>query len=337
MSDFAEDERTLRVIIKEVSVELFLVNVSSDTSRVIVTTAIGGDYFSNWRRNSYSSWRKYAVDNDLGIVVILSRLITGPESEAKNASWDKLLAPQAIGSVFPSIQHICFMDPDIVISSLAPNVFDLSSEGRYCVVSQERNLPFPIKEVRKRVALLRRHFYDPEYPLDSILQASAEDTFRLQGLPTHSDYFCAGLIMLDRSLFDDLAECHSSVSIGGALSAVSWEEPFVNDWIQSRPHSWMPYEYQAIWLFEVAWFYPHLYRFRESLADNEEASETISSVLLNRHFLHFAGSWFESDAWVNAYSKASVANSRLLDDISMFNPNEATAKSLGKILPPRNL
>ena len=73
----------------------------------------------------------------------------------------------------------------------------------------EKNLPFSVKEVRRRIALLRREYYDSSYPLDSLLQATPAQLFELHGLNSHDDYFCAGLIMLDRRNFDDLAECYA--------------------------------------------------------------------------------------------------------------------------------
>lgn len=324
----------LTVEIDGLPVEILTVNLNPRAREALVTTAVGEHYFNKWEKYSLPSWERYARKYGLAIVVIKSRLIGGVESEAKNAAWDKLLAPQAVGKIFPMIEKICLLDTDIVISFSAPNVFCFSKRGSYAVVSQERNLPFLIKDVRARIEVLRRRFYSADYPLNSILRASAEDAFRLQGLPSHNDYFCSGLILLDNSIFDDLANCHSSVAVGDALSSTAWEEPFVNDWIQSRSHSWMPYEFQAIWLFEMAWFFPHLYTIEKSLSHNREVAEILASVLLNRHFLHFAGSWFESEAWENDFSQSPLASNHLLGLMDQANNRPPKARSRGKILPP---
>ena len=333
MSESPGKQRYLSVYIQGVDVDLFTVNLDSKTKDVIVTTAVGNDYFENWKKYSLPSWEKYALKKGIGIIVILSRLARGAEGEIKNASWDKLLAPKRIIQAFSDIERMCLLDTDILISAVAPNVFDYSEPGSYSVVSQEKNLPFPIKDVRSRIALLRREFYDSSYPLDSILQATAEDVFRLQGLPLHNDYFCAGLIMLDHTLFDDLENCYSSVSLDEVKSSVAWEEPYVNHWIQSQSHSWMPYEFQAIWLFEMAWNHPYLYTRGDSLSDKQEVAEVVSSVLLNRHFLHFAGSWHESGAWHNNVSQTSLAAESFAEEISRAGSMTLTARSLGKVLP----
>lgn len=334
MNESLGNQSYVSIHIGGIDVDLFTVNLDSETKDVIVTTAVGRDYFENWKKYSLPSWEKYARKYAIGIIVILSRLVLGAEGEIKNAAWDKLLAPRRISEAFSGVERICLIDTDILISALAPNVFASHTAGSYSVVSQEKNLPFPIKDVRSRIALLRREFYDSSYPLDSILQATAEELFQLQGLPSHSDYFCSGLIVLDHTLFEDLQRCHASVSLSDVKSSVAWEEPYVNHWIQSRSHSWMPYEFQAIWLFEMAWNHPYLYARGDSLSDNREVADVVSSVLLNRHFLHFAGSWHESGAWCNSISKTVFSDEKFASVLSGIQNQSMPVRSLGKVYPP---
>ena len=48
-------------------------------------------------------------------------------------------------------------------------------------------------------------------------------------------------------------------------------------------------------MFEQAWNYPFLYN---DFQNNKEIIKScIESCLSNNYFLHFAGSWFESDMW----------------------------------------
>lgn len=272
-------------------------NVGPSTSKALVTTAVGGAYFENWQTRSFPSWKSYALAHDIGVIVLQERLGDGEDLVSKNASWDKLLAPELVETLFPQLDQLCLLDTDVIIGPFAPDIFYQHEEGSYGVVSQEKRLPFPISQVRRRIAALRKRYYDPGFPLDSILQASPEHIFENHGLQPHSDYFCAGLIMLDRSKFSDLASCYRSVSPDETVRSVAWEEPFVNDWVQSREHYWLPYEFQSIWLFEMAWSYPFLYQHRETVGDTREAREAIVATLMNRNFVHFAGSWFESRVW----------------------------------------
>jgi hypothetical protein len=58
---------------------------------------------------------------------------------------------------------------------------------------------------------------------------------------------------------------------------------------------WLDYKFQALWTYEMAWKYPFLY-------DRIEVSDDIiikclESSLFTNYFLHFAGSWYESEMW----------------------------------------
>ena len=58
--------------------------------------------------------------------------------------------------------------------------------------------------------------------------------------------------------------------------------------------NWLDYRYQAIWLYEMAAYYPFLYQMT-----NQNNTDLIKSCVLtsleNNFFLHFAGAWNESE------------------------------------------
>lgn len=272
-------------------------NLTASTPRAIVTVAVGGEYFYNWQEKSFENWKAYADKFDLAIIVVRDRLAPPVPDAPRNPAWDKLLAPSFVKRSHPGISEICLLDTDFAIGPLAPNIFDYHVAGSYSVVSQEKALPFPIGPLRARIAILRQLFYDSNYPIDSVLRASARQVFEIHKLPAHDDYFCSGLIVLDDLLFEDLRECFFAFSDKDIELSVAWEEPFVNHWIQSRRLTWLPYEYQAIWLFEMAWSYPSLYLLGGEVGGSENVVDALSATLLNRHFLHFAGSWHEASVW----------------------------------------
>jgi hypothetical protein len=80
-----------------------------------------------------------------------------------------------------------------------------------------------------------------------------------------------------------------SVSNGGDQTHVNYE---VQNWGRV---TWLDYRYQAIWAFEMAWKYPFLYRTGRD--DPELIRECIEASLNANYFLHFAGSWHESEMW----------------------------------------
>ena len=315
----------------------FVYNLLPGTTRALVSTAYGGTYFEDWTSRTFHTWKRYVEAHDIAIIVLRDRIDTSVHSLAKNAAWDKLLAPELVASIYPQITEVCLIDTDIVIGPTAPNIFDHTTPGAYAVVSQENGLPFPIDLVRRRVALLRKRFYDPDFPLDSILQATPEKVFASQGLPIHHDYFCSGLIVLDSTKFADLADCYRSVPDHVAVQSIAWEEPFVNDWIQSREHVWLAYDFQAIWLFEMAWSYPHLYGYRNELSANLECVDAVTATMWNRSFLHFAGSWFESMAWEALGMEGSTLDAALEADWRQVLRHKYSGIPRGKILPTGNI
>ncbi len=320
--------------LSQLATSIYSYNITAETRNVLVSTATGGNYFENWKRYSASGWRAYAKKYDIGIIIFRATL--APERGAgRNGSWEKLLSPAAAKTLFPQLEFFCLVDTDVLISPIAENIFTEAITGRYSVVSQERNLPFPIRDVRKRVASSRRLFYDRAYPIDSLILAAPQDVFAVEGLPEHDDYFCAGVIMLDSSLAEDLSDCYYSVSSNQVDNAVAWEEVFVNHWIQSRNPNWLPYEYQALWLFEMAWFYPHLYLKGEEVWESAEAQGAVTSTLWRNHFLHFAGSWFESEVWKTKNVSLQRQLDRIQDAIQETDWQSLSPISMGKILPKR--
>jgi hypothetical protein len=309
-------------------------NYSEKSTKAIATVACGESYLKNWEQNSLPGWLDYAERHDVTIFVFLSRLGGDTEAGARSASWDKLLVPQFLGKTHPQVIEVCLLDTDFAIGPFAPNIFENHTPGKYSVVSQEKNMPFSVKEVRRRIALLRREYFDSSYPLDSLLQATPSQLFELHGLNSHDDYFCAGLIMLDETNFDSLADCYFHYPVDKISSSAAWEEPFVNDWIQSRSVNWLPYEYQSIWLFEMAALYPWLYDQRPTGQINPESLHALGACLLNRYFVHFAGSWGEADYWhhVPLLSK-NIFYENLLS-LSRNLKADFSGVSRGKLNPP---
>lgn len=306
-------------------------NLSEDVHTVLVTTAIGGDYFHNWSQFSAPTWITYADRHKLGIAVLTDI----PEAYALppflNGAWAKLVAPQIVLERFPRVNRFLLIDTDILISPIAPNIFDAVPEGRFGVVSLE-NTPYPRGEVRRRVAFFRNRFYSRSYPLDSILHAEAREIFAQQGLPPHDDYFCSGVVVFDRQHLGRLHAWLQSVTNDEVTASLAWEQPFLNHWIQSSEPVWLDYRFQAIWAFEMAWKYPFLYELGSEIASSETASRCVESNLLENYFLHFAGSWFESSAWkCESFGEGSLF--ALEEEFEDFLRAPLTGKAVGKVLP----
>ena len=94
--------------------------------------------------------------------------------------------------------------------------------------------------------------------------------------------------------------------------------------------NWLDYKYQAIWLYEMAAYYPYLY-----LKDNQNnfdwISKCIQTSLTNNYFLHFAGSWNESHMWL--LDKLMNDYGYDTDEFDAYLNKQITPKPVGSIKP----
>ena len=262
---------------------------------ILVTIAIGDRYLNDWTLYSYPSWNDYCVGNDLGLLVITDSLIDNSDSKYKKPTWQKGLLGHFISENFPEVENVCYLDTDIIISPMAPNVFDVYNQEGIGLVSLRKNIPFPYELVRRRIAHLRNKHYSSDYPLDSSLFISLDNLCQFHGKTDMSDEACMGVILFNvvkhgQILLDSFNEYSSDVdSITGGGDQFHYNYEF-----QSRTNvQWLPYEFQAIWCHEMAWHYPHLY----TNTNNDYIKDALEATLMRTHFLHFAGSWPESDLW----------------------------------------
>lgn len=302
-----------------------------EPSKVLVTTAIGHTYFDDWEGYSLPSWERYASEHGLGIACVTSDLISLDDPDFKNGSWQKLLAPAAVIEKFPFIERICLLDTDIQIGPFAPDIFSHAPEGKYSVVSQLKNLPFNLEEVLRRMAFFRHHFFSEEYPLDSFLLGDVFEEFTDLSLTPPPDYFCAGVVVLDnkhaRQMRDWFFEGGASQNFHG------WEQTHLNYWIQREDHSWLPYEFQALWNYELAWKYPFLYAEGQSLVRSTTARECADASLWNNHFLHFAGSWYESSVWKSPPPHNRARTAPMHQDFHDFRQTSVSGSKHGQVFP----
>ena len=273
-------------------------NLRANTRHALVTTAIGGAYFESFSSFSLPYWKLYAEKHGLAIAVIHDTVAFNNKDSGLNGAWLKLLAPAVVAEAFPLIQRIALIDTDVIINPGAPDIFAECPSETFGVVSLVRNLPFDLLTAKKRLAFLRNRFYSAEYPLDSSLFASPRQEYEMERLPIHDDLFCSGLIVLPQSKASLLSGWFEEAKHRDVQSAVAWEQNFLNHKVISHGCHWLPYNYQAIWNLEMATNHPSAYLIRD-LAENSAAQSAVADSLNNNFFLHFAGSWNESRAWMN--------------------------------------
>lgn len=300
---------------------------------IIATIAIGESYYQDWQRYASPSWKKYCEHHGLGLVVFDKDMLSKNDPFWKKATWQKFLIGDQVAKKLPFVKNICYLDTDFIISPLAPNVFDSYNENSIGLVSARQNIPYPYKNLLRRIAFLRHVYYSKAYPLDSALFMSLDDWYKHHNLPVQQDEACAGFFIINlsrhaqlmKSIFEQYDQSIYSMSSGG-------DEIHFNYELQKHGEiSWFDYRYQALWIYEIAWKYPFLYSAERN--NNMLIRQCIESSLFTNFFIHFAGSWYESDMWK---IEGILQDARVKEQFEGFNkylqiPVTGTPK--GRILP----
>ena len=264
---------------------------------ILATIAIGGQYYDDWLKNAYPSWKRYCKRHDLGLIVFDDDLISKSDKVWKKATWQKMLIASTLKSLLKDVNNVCYLDTDILINDHAPNIFLEYDSETIGLVSQVKNVPFEVDMTHRKISFLRHTHYDNKYPLDSAIFMPIKDLFKYHKVDVQDNYACMGLIMFNvrnhaeimHGWFNKYNSNIDSITGGG-------DEPYINYEIQNYGKiTWLDYKFQALWTYEMAIHYPFLFNYGK---DNITLiRECIEASLMTNYFLHFAGSWHESDMW----------------------------------------
>jgi len=264
---------------------------SGPTTNWLVSTAISGDYFERWKDGFSALWFDYADRHDLGIAIAVENLHSATDPQL-NGAWQKLLAVDSLARELGRPLRCALIDSDVLISPLADDIFKAVDSGRIGIVSQVHGTPMEFRRMTNRIALYRREYIEPTFPLNSLLNASPRQVFEWAGLePAMDDFACTGVLVCDSvSHADMFRQWYADAPSDDRYHAIGdWEQTYVNHKIQQRPEvQWLDYSWQALWMFEVAVNYPFLY---SSTVDPAVLTWCVTASLLKHHFLHLAGRW----------------------------------------------
>ena len=297
----------------------------------LVTIAVGEKYLSSWETYSKNNWIEYCTRHNINLYVVVEDLISKEDPKWKKATWQKLLLGNALRDISPESKLICYIDTDFLISPFAPNVFDSYKDySTIGLVSQINNLPYDLNMIKRIISYGRHSFYSKSYPLDSSIFMEAEDIFEHHNFPKFTDYACAGFFIFNSSnhsemMFDWFFEVESNY-----VSLTGGDEPFFNNLVQSWGNiTWLSYKFQALWIYELAGKYPFLYQNNSS--NSQLIIDCIKSSLTQNYFLHFAGSWNESEMIKEYLTKSEFPFFE--DDFKDYLDRPVTGKPKGMIRP----
>lgn len=284
---------------------LYFLRKPKKNKNYIITIAIGKKHIKDWKRYALPSWKYYCDRHDIGLVYY-NKFLDNEKSQCfKTPTWHRLLIGKFLFLNFKSkIENVCFLDTDIIISPIAPNVFQNFDNKCVGLISVRKNLPESFDLITKKIAVFRKKFLDTSYPLKGILNYSLEELYKIHNLKTQKDEFCAGVFLFNLKRYNDFfykiyflyKKNTWSITRGGCQTHLNYH-------LQSSKKvriQRLNYKFQAIWLYEMALKYPFLY-LKKYKSDQKLIARCIESSLLENHFLHFAGSLFEGQMWKNNY------------------------------------
>ena len=303
------------------------------SKNILVTIAIGDEYYDLWHKNALPNWKNYCVRHDLGLVVFNKDLISDKDKFWKKATWQKMLIAETLKNSSLSVKNVCYLDSDILINYKSPNIFEDYKSDTIGLVSIVKNMPFSLDESRRKISFLRNKYYDEKYPLDSAIFMTTDQIYSYHSLPAQDNFACMGLIVFNvnnhsdlmRNWFNKYDRNVQSLTNGGDQSHINYE---IQKWGNI---TWLDYKYQAMWVHEMAIKYPFLY----SYGRNKEnlIRECIEASLMTNYFLHFAGSWHESDMWKLGGIFEGKKKKSEIEDYYEYLDTPVTGDSKGTIKP----
>ncbi len=296
----------------------------------MVSIAIGGNYEKLWKKKIYPSWKAYAEKYNLGIILINENLIPLDSPNWKKPNWQKFLIAEHLQINYPQIETACYLDTDILISPIAPNIFDKHKPNQISLISVKKNLPFNLEETFKKLSWLRHYYSEGRYPLDSSLFMKTEEIYQHHNLEPLNNYACSGVFLFEpqtcseimTSIFNKYNKDVETITNNGEQTHLNYE--FQNNF----QINWLEYEFQAIWSYEAANYYPEAFK----KISKSRSTEIIRNSMLRNYFIHFSGTWPESEIWKK--SKIDKIGSAefyegYLDSLKI----ERSGKPVGRILP----
>jgi hypothetical protein len=303
------------------------------SGNVLATIAIGDAYLKPFMEYAFPTWEMYCKRHDLGLILFDDHLIDTDHPDWKNPYWQKFLIGEALNSATFQTNNVCCLDTDILISPIAPSIFDLRNDAKVGLVSLRKDLSYPYHGAIRRMAFMRNRYYDSKYPLDSSLFISLEGLYQMAGLEPQADEACSGVFVYNSKNHGRLLETYYKSFPRDVMNKDGGgEQIFLNHFVQSNDLvEWMDYRFQAMWVYEIAYKYPFLYS--EHKNNWQLIKSCIEASLFTNYFLHFAGSWHEGKMWEQVRVLDTPESLSMFEAFNAYMKVPVFGKPLGQVKP----
>ena len=272
--------------------------IAGKDSKALCLTVIGNDFKGYFERVSLPHFKLYCEKYGLGLLILTDYIDKkkqhiSPYREIPNTQ--RLLIPQIILSEFSQYNFICDIDVDCIPGPMARNIFSIADEGnlREDTIYVAKPVPdgYTRSNLGKRLSMLRKTFHDNTFPLDSGIIGDDGFWRKTYSLNFSGPVATMGLSMGSTQLmFRYFKRVYQTIEIENhgyldfLMNQICREEAKV---------SWLPYEFRAIWNYEMALYYPFLF----SSELEHLAYDCVMATLLRVDILHFAGNWPENNVF----------------------------------------
>jgi hypothetical protein len=305
--------------------------IKSRSKKAIYMVVIGKDYRLHFDCVVLPHVQKYCEKFDIGLFILSDYIDPAAkfnEPYSKDPGYQRLLIPGQISRQFEEYTLLADMDADCIPGYYARDIFALPiQEGYRDRVWFTRPCPagYTRSSLGRRISLLRKMYHDPEFPLDSLLAADDEFEKRALGFDFDGEIATLGTCI---GHVNSLASCGSLAYEAIKSNFSGYLQNYRNKIFRTYFNiGWLPYEYQAIWNYELALYYPFLY----SSIDKKLSSLCVRATLSRVDMLHFAGSWPENAI----FSSGSFNESNDLDvyfsDLGNYLDLSLDYKSYGRL------
>lgn len=309
--------------------------LNSKSKNYLVTIGIGKKYYDRWYKYAFPSWKDYCLNNNLGLMIICDDIIHKNHPKWKKATWQKMLIGKLIIDNKLPINNVCYIDTDFLINPNSPNVFNQILKNKISVVSTTQRLPYDLDIIRRKMAFNRKIYIDKKYPLDSALFMNEKQYYKFHGFKKYNDIVNMGFIGFN-------VKKHWRVMLGWfnkydrktfGLTGYG-DNPYISyEMLKYGKLKWLDYKYQVVWTYEMAFKYSFLY---QNISNKKLISQCILDSLKDCYFLHFCGTWNESDMWMSSVIRLSKKDSKLNKIFFDYLKRKIYGKAKGRITPKKN-
>jgi hypothetical protein len=272
--------------------------LNSNTKNYIFTIAIGNKYLKNWLKYCFPNWKVYCKKNKIGLIVITHDLWDRKDKLYKTPTWQKMLLGKLVKDENLKIKNILYIDTDFLINPNSPNFFNLIKKARISVVSVSNRIPYDINLIRKKISFNRKTYFDRKFPLDSAMFMTDRQYYKFHGFKKQKGIVCMGLLGFNvNQHWKKMYSWYTKYTRNTRGLTNKGDNPYISyELLKYGKLKWEDYKYQTIWTQEMAFKYSFLYKH----INNKKLLEIcVNNSLEDCYFLHFAGSWPDSDIFKN--------------------------------------